>query len=58
MELASSVSARARLLAWLAGILVAGIPGLIGKLVGLAGGVPGGLDELNGGFLGFLGFVP
>ena len=47
MEPASSVSAWARLLAWLAGVLVGGVPGLIGRLARLAGGVPCGLDGVD-----------
>ena len=58
MEPASSVSARARSLAWLAGMLAGGVPGLIGRLARLAGGVPGGLGGLDGGLTGFLGFAP
>ena len=62
MEPASNVSAQARLLAWLAGMLagmwVGGVPGLIRRLAGLVGGVPSGLDGLDRGLAGFLRFVP
>ena len=42
-----------RLLAWLAGILAGGLPGLAGRFAGMAGGVPGRLARFAGGVAGF-----
>ena len=53
IELASKVSARARLLAWLAGMLAGGLPGLARRFAGMEGGVPGRLAGFAGGVAGF-----
>ena len=58
MKPASSVSAQARSLAWLTGMLAGGVPRLIGRLAGLAGGVPSRLDGLDRGLTRFLRFAP
>ena len=49
----SIVSARARSLAWLAGMLAGGLPGLARRFSGFAGGVPGRLTGFAGGVVGF-----
>ena len=74
IEPASKVSAEARSLAWLAGMLAGRLPGLAGRFAGMVGGVPsrlarfaGGVARFDGGLTryarfarcaGFTGFVP
>ena len=53
IEPVNKVSARVRLLAWLAGMLAGGLPGLAGRFAGMAGGVPGRLDRFAGGVAGY-----
>ena len=47
------VSAQARSLAWLAGMLAGGLPGLAGRFAGMAGGVPSRLARFVGGVARF-----
>ena len=53
IELVRKVSAQARLLAWLAGMLARGLPGLARRFSGMAGGMPGKLARFAGGVAGF-----
>ena len=53
IELGSKVSAHVRSLAWLAGMLAGGLPGLARRFAGMAGGVPGGLAGFAGGVARF-----
>ena len=64
IEPASKVSARARLLALLAGMLARGLPGLARRFAGMAGGMPGRLARFagevarfDGGLTGYAGFA-
>ena len=53
IEPASKVSAQVRSLAWWAGILARGLPGLAGRFAGMAGGVPGRLAGFASGVARF-----
>ena len=50
---ASMVSAQAKLLAWLAGMLAGGLLGLAGRFSGIARRMPGRLAGFAGGVAGF-----